>query len=251
MDIVFVHGAADSAAVWERQLEYLRERHRTLAVDLPGHGARLAEQAFDSCERSAADVTRQIEANGLEEPILVGHSMGGAIALTIALRSPELPRALVLAGSGARLRIRPEVIESARETALRSTPGVRMERVIPLDHVVSPRASAAVRSWLAERIGYSTGQASYADFVATNGFDVMDRLHQIRVPTLIVGGEDDRWTPPRFQRYFAEHVIGSRLVMFPDCGHYPFVERADAFNAELDSFIAHLQRPVEPGVSAG
>ena len=240
MDLVFIHGAADSGAVWARQIERFAGQHRTLAVDLPGHGGRLAERAFDRCVDSAEDVLAQIEARGFRAPILVGHSMGGAIALTIALARPEIPSALVLAGSGARLRIQPGVIEEAREAADRSAAGTRVQRVIPLSDVVSSEADGRAREWLADRIGDATGQATHADFLATDRFDVMGRLHEVRLPTLIVGGEDDRWTPPKFQRYFAEHIAGSRLVMFASCGHYPFVEQADAFNAELEKFLADL-----------
>lgn len=248
--MVFIHGAADSGAVWDRQVERFAGQHRVLAVDLPGHGARLAERALDNCQRSAEDVLRQIEDRGLQAPILVGHSMGGAIALTMALAHPEVPSAIVLAGSGARLRIRAEVIESARRTAEASARGTRIERVIPVDEVASPRATSDVRTWLAERIGHSTGQATHADFVATDGFDAMGRLDEIRLPTLIIGGEDDRWTPPKFQSYFAEHIPGSRLVMYPACGHYPFAERADDFNAELDRFSLEAEARLKRGVSA-
>jgi pimeloyl-ACP methyl ester carboxylesterase len=240
MDLVFIHGAADSGAVWGRQVERFSGEHRVLAVDLPGHGDRLGELALHSCDDSADDVLHQIEAHGLQAPILVGHSMGGAIALTITLARPELPRALVLAGSGARLRIQPAVIADARTAAEQSPPGIRIERVIPLNEVVSPAARSEIREWLAGRIGHATGQATYADFVATDRFDVMDRLEEIRLPTLIIGGEDDRWTPPKFQHYFAEHIARSRLVMLANCGHYPFVEHADVFNTELNRFLAEL-----------
>ena len=250
MHLVFIHGAADSSAVWELQVQTFGREHTVLAVDLPGHGSRLAQLAFESCERSAQDVLEQIEASSLQAPILVGHSMGGGIALTIALEHPEVPSALVLVGSGARLRIRPEVIESARQRSESSPPGVRIDRVIPLQDVVSARAGVEVRDWLGARIGQATGQATYADFLATSAFDAMARLHEIRVPTLIIGGEDDRWTPPKFQQYFAEHIVGAHLVMFTGCGHYPFAERAEAFNAELGRFFARLEAEASRGVSA-
>src|SRR6266545_5493300 len=133
MDLVFIHGAADSSALWELQVRAFERENRVLAVDLPGHGDRLKEPAFDSCDRSAADVLDQIQARGLRAPVLIGHSMGGAIALTIALAHPAVPSALVLAGSGVRLRIRAEIIDAARERAEVSAPGVRLERVIPLE----------------------------------------------------------------------------------------------------------------------
>ncbi|MEA2638801.1 MAG: hypothetical protein QOF51_195 [Chloroflexota bacterium] len=240
-ELVFLHGAADSGAVWEYQTAYFQERgHRVLAVDLPGHGARLAEQAFERVEQSAEDVLQQLKAMGMAHPVLVGHSMGGGIALTIALEHPGVPRALVLAASGARLRLRPEPIEAARARAAASRPGIRVERVIKLDEVVSPHATAEARAWLIARFGQCTAQAMYGDFLATHHTDLLGRLGEVRQPALVIGGEDDLWTPPKFQDYFAAQLPDARLRMFPGTGHYPFVERHEEFNAGLERFLAQL-----------
>lgn len=240
-ELVFLHGAADSSAVWELQDEHFAGAHQLLALDLPGHGRRLSEQALASIDLNADQVVREIRAHGFRSPVLVGHSMGGAVALTIALAHPDLVRALVLVASGARLRIPAGLIEAARQRAATAPPMKVVERVIPLDDVVSAHASHEAPAWLGQRFGQSTGQATYADFVATDRFDVMDRLHAIPHPTLIVGGEDDRWTPPKFQHYLAEHLLPSRLVMFQNTGHYPFVEQAAAFNNELERFLSELE----------
>jgi len=69
---------------------------------------------------------------------------------------------------------------------------------------------------------------------------VLDRVHEIRLPTLIIAGEDDAWTPPKFQDYLVQRIAGSRLVMLPEAGHYPFVEQAERFNQELDRFLSEL-----------
>ncbi len=242
VELVFIHGAGDSGDVWGRQIAHFGEHYRTLAVDLPGHGGRLpgTGEELDSVEGIAEDVIRQIQEHGFAAPVLIGHSMGGAAAQMIALMEPELPRALVLAGSGARLRIQPALIERARQRAEQAPPGVITPRVIPLEEVTSPSAPPEAREWLRERFGRSTARATYADFVATTSFDVMGRLGEIRQPTLIIGGEDDRWTPPKFQTYFADHIPRSRLVMIPNAGHYPFVEQEALFNRELERFLGEI-----------
>jgi len=172
--------------------------------------------------------------------VLIGHSMGGAIALTIAVTRPDLPRALVMAASGARLRMQPDVIEAARVRAESTEPGVRIPRVIPIEAVLSPKATTEAVTWLRPRFGECTAQATYADFLATHNADVMTRLGEILQPTLVIGGEDDLWTPPKFQQYFAAHIANAQLVMLPDTGHYPFVERAEIFNQELERFLAEI-----------
>ncbi len=242
VELVFIHGAGDSGDVWERQIAHFGDRYATLAVDLPGHGARLpgVGEELDSVERIAADVTQQIHAHGFGAPVLIGHSMGGATAQMIALTEPTLPRALVLAGSGARLRIQPTLVEQARVRADEAPPGVIWPRVIPLDEVTSASAPAEAREWVRQHFGRSTARATYADFQATTRFDVMGRLGEIRQPTLVIGGEDDRWTPPKFQTYFAEHIPNARLVMIPNAGHYPFVEQAATFNRELERFLEEI-----------
>jgi pimeloyl-ACP methyl ester carboxylesterase len=240
VELVFIHGAGDSGAVWQRQVDRFRESSPTLAVDLPGHGARLQEDGLRTVEQIAEDVVAQIRTQGFADPVLIGHSMGGATALTIALKYPELARALVLAGSGARLRIRPELIEEARQRAEHACPGEVVVRVIPLEDVTSGDAPADARDWLRQRFGRSTAQATYADFLATTEFDVMSRLDEVPHPTLVVGGEEDRWTPPKFQQYFAEHLPNVRLVMLAGAGHYPFVEQEEAFNHQLEQFLAEI-----------
>src|SRR5918992_2871493 len=84
-EIVFIHGAGDSAAVWDHQGANLGAEHTVLALDLPGHGSRLAEQAHGDHQANAGEVARALEQAGLQRPVLVGHSMGGAVALSYAL----------------------------------------------------------------------------------------------------------------------------------------------------------------------
>jgi pimeloyl-ACP methyl ester carboxylesterase len=239
-ELVFVHGAGDSSAIWERQIEHFGRRHRVVAVDLPGHGQRLNETAHDDHDRNADELARHIRDNGLSHPVLVGHSMGGAVVLSLALRQPFLAGALVLAASGARLRMGPEYLETARQKAETSPSGQVAGPSVPMDVTVSPATPADSRAWLAERIGQSSAQATYADFVANDRFDVMERLGEVRQPTLVLGGEVDKMTPPKFQSFLAERMPHARLVLLPNAGHYVQIERQAEFNQELERFLAEL-----------
>lgn len=90
-DLVFIHGAGDSSEVWDNQVDYFSGQHHVLAVDLPGHGQRLMEPAHARHEANAREVVQQIELHGMQEPVIVGHSMGGAVALPSPLSAYAQP----------------------------------------------------------------------------------------------------------------------------------------------------------------
>jgi pimeloyl-ACP methyl ester carboxylesterase len=250
-DIVLIHGAGDSAAIWDRQVEALGRAHRLHALDLPGHGARQAESAHAEHSANAAEVSAALERAGIERAVVVGHSMGGAVALAYALRGgpadggpPPRLRALVLVGTGARLRMHPSFLEAARrraEGAAAAPPEqAESEPIVPLERCLGPAASADTLAWLRAHAGQASAQALYADFCANDAFDVMGQLGAVAVPTLVVGGVADSMTPPKYLQYLAEAIPGARLALIDGAGHYPMVEEPDAFNRHLSAFLAEL-----------
>jgi pimeloyl-ACP methyl ester carboxylesterase len=246
-ELVFIHGAGDSAAVWEGLLAGLAGEHAVVALDLPGHGARQREQAHADHSANAAEVARAIEQAGMQHPVLVGHSMGGAVALTYLLGSEtggagSIPqgavRGLVLVGSGARLRMQPTFMEAARERAAAAPSAPLAEPLVPPERCLGPNPSQEILAWLATHGGQATAQATYADFQANDAFDVMARLGEILVPTLIIGGAEDSMAPAKFQQYLAENIPNARLVLVPGAGHYPMAEQPAAFRRALVEFIS-------------
>ncbi|MBI2816790.1 MAG: alpha/beta hydrolase [Acidobacteria bacterium] len=237
--IVFIHGAGDSSAVWERQTAAFSKQHQVLAIDLPGHGARLAEIGFDSHQQNAAEVCRLMDQHGMKKAVVAGHSMGGAVALTLALNHPDRVQGLVLVATGARMKMRPEFLEQARESAAKygnTKPGAT--HVIPVEQMVHPSMPPAIVHWLEEKTGNASAQATYGDFQANNNFDVMSRLAEIKVPTLVVGGSDDRMAPQKFAEFLANAIQGARLEVLTPSGHYPQVEQEEAFNRCFEAFLA-------------
>ncbi len=239
-DLIFIHGAGDSAAVWDRQVKVFSSspRHRVFAFDLPGHGERVREQGFDSHERNAQEVCRLMGERGVQKGILVGASMGGAVALTAALQSPERVAGLVLVATGAKMRMHPSFLEEGRKRA--ETFGTRIPEathIVPVEQMVAATTPSDVILWLKEHIGQASAQATYADFLANDRFDVMARLGEIAAPTLVVSGSEDRMTPPKFSQFLADNIPHAQLEILPHAGHYPMVEQADAFNKRLEDFL--------------
>lgn len=240
-DIIFIHGAGDSSTVWSRQIQSFFEKHRVLAIDLPGHGARLAEHGHDRHEENAEEVRRLMERAGIAKAVVAGHSMGGGVALTLALNHPERVSALVLVATGARLKMRPDFLESAARTAAEF--GHRKPshtHIIPAAQMVHPDIPASVVAALEAMIGDASAQATSGDFQANNSFDVMARLSEIHVPTLVIGGDADKMAPEKFCRFLADNIPGARLEMLSPCGHYPQVEQELTFNRALESFLSSL-----------
>ena len=239
--LVLIHGAGDSSAVWEKQTVYFSKGRQVLAVDLPGHGARVREPGLDRHENNAAEACRIMDQQGVSKAVVAGHSMGGAVALTMALDHPDRLQGLILVATGARMKMRPDFLEEARKAAETYGSAVpSAAHIIPVEQMVHPAIPADVVEWLKDRIGKASAQATYADFQANNNFDVMNRLAEIRVPTLVIGGSEDRMAPRKFAEFLANGIPGARLEVLDPCGHYPQAEREEAFNQTVESFLTSI-----------
>src|SRR5919204_1514178 len=191
--LCLVHGSGGTGAVWTRQMEALADVARIVALDLPGHGG--SEGADIG---TIADASRIVHASadalGLGRIVLGGHSMGGAVAQAFALMYPDRLAGLVLVGTGARLRVHQRIFD---ELATDYPHGVRYVTELAL----APDAPAELVASLARAGMRASPQAHVTDFRACDAFDVMDRLDKIRTPTLVICGDGDRLTPPKYARY--------------------------------------------------
>ncbi|MBI4463803.1 MAG: alpha/beta hydrolase, partial [Acidobacteria bacterium] len=108
--LILIHGAGDNAAVWGRQVDYFSKKQQVLAIDLPGHGSQLTEPVMDRHEKYAQEVCRVMDQQSIAQAVVAGHSMGGAVALTMALEHPGRLQGLVLVATGARMKMRPDFL---------------------------------------------------------------------------------------------------------------------------------------------
>ncbi len=226
--LVFVHGAGGSHLSWPPQLRRLAGAN-TYAPDLPGHG-QSEGQGRTSISAYADFVAAFLETLGLEKVTLVGHSMGGATALDFALRYSEKLAGLVLVGSGARLRVAPAILEGIRrdfEAAVR----------LICDYAFATDAPERLKREGRRQMGQTHPDVLYGDFAACDAFDVMDRLGEIRCPTLAICGTADRLTPPKYSTYLRDHISGAQLVLIEGAGHMVMLEQPEAVSRAIADFI--------------
>lgn len=229
--LVFVHGSGDSAQVWA-PLIHLLPQYQSIALDLPGHGALIAEpgSATMSVSEYAAFVQAELTRHRLTNPTLIGHSLGGAIALQLALEALSAVGRIVLVGSGARLRVAPAFLQDARRAGPQGVPTItRMS--FAEDHVVQADAYQAGRAPTAPGV-------LYRDLAACDRFDVMAEVERITQPALLVVGAGDRMTPPKYAEYLHARLPNSALVVIPDAGHYAQIEQPQAVADALRAWLA-------------
>jgi pimeloyl-ACP methyl ester carboxylesterase len=231
--LVLIHGAGGSSVTWLGALRNLGRTRRCLAPDLPGHGQSAAlagGAAAVSIETYRAFIDGFCAALDVPRAVLVGHSMGGAVAIEMALGSPNRVAGLVLIATSARLAVSPAVFDAIDHRFAQFPEMMAMTGFSP-----STPKDLALRL---SRAGIQAPQAVVrADFEACNAWDARERIAAIRAPTLVMIGEDDLLTPAKYGRLLADRIPGARLVAFPETGHMVHLERA----AEVVAAIASAQ----------
>jgi len=232
-DAVFVHGAGGNSLLWRRMLEGLSGSSRALAVDLPGHPS--GEITCRSVAEYAEAVHQFLMDTHLDHPVLGGHSMGGATVLTLALTYPDDIGGLILVGTGAKLGVAPEILEGLKSNPMRT-----------IENVITPWSFNSIDLGLGrearEALSVSNLPVFLNDYLACTGFDVRKDLSRISTRTLVLCGDKDRMTPPRFSHYLSANISGSDLRFFKDSGHMLPLEKPEALATVVKAFLASFTR---------
>ena len=229
MQLVFVHGSGGAGDVWQYQLDAFPG---SVAPTLPGHPD---GEVIDTMERYALWVHDFIQDNGYRDVVLVGHSLGGGIALQYALDYPGELKAIVPVGSGARLRVHPDFLKEL-EAAIVGDSGPWFKRQEERTALMEPSFR---ESFLQKRRAVGPA-AQLNDLRTCDRFDVMARLGEIKLPVLLICGTEDVMTPVKYHQFLAESLPGARLVIIPDTTHYVFTEKPAEVNQALKEFVEGL-----------
>jgi pimeloyl-ACP methyl ester carboxylesterase len=248
--VVFVHGLSGCWQNWLENIPHFSQAHRTIAVDLPGFGESELPGEDISIPGYGRFIDAFLESIGVERAVLVGNSMGGFISAEAAIEQPKRFEKLVLVSAAgvSSVRVRRQPAGVAARMIAAATP-----LVFRVQTRAFRRRRARAAAW--SGIFYSPGELRpeliweffQGGFLAESfvealtsliGYDILDRLEEVEVPTLIVWGANDRVVPPADALGYAQRLRNSRLEVFDRTGHVPMAERPVRFNRVLGRFLA-------------
>lgn len=232
--LVLVHGAGGSHQHWGHQIRSIPNAV-TYALDLPGHG-RSSGTGCQTIEGYAHYVIEFMDALQLTRATIAGHSMGSAIALWMALHDPARVEALILVGSGAKLRVLPRILEGILkdfDTTIRF--------IVEKSYGKGATEETLRAGW--QQMRSVSPITLHNDFAACDSFDVMDSLPRIYQPTLLITGTQDIMTPPKYATYLRDHIPAARLVLVEDAGHMVMIEKAKVVSDAIRDFLDTLFNP--------
>jgi len=228
MKLLFIPGAGCGKQAWRCQNDYFNASE---AIALPGHPEGRPCSSLDDYVEWLHDYIHQ---QHYQDVVLAGHSMGGAVAQLYGLNYGGEVKALVLIGTGARLRILPDFLKAVEEMVTDEAAWIKY-----LKERHRGAAPEIGRVIIEERIRIGAAVA-LNDLICCNKFDIMDRVHTIKLPTLVICGSEDERAPIEYAHYLARKIKGAWEVIVNGAGHWVQVEKPKPVNQAIDNFLASL-----------
>ncbi|MFJ9896466.1 alpha/beta fold hydrolase [Streptomyces sp. NPDC091280] len=231
--LVFIHGWTADRHRWDHQFAHFAAERRVVRLDLRGHGESTGAGAR-TVDEPAADVVALLDHLGIDRFVPVGHSMGGMIAQTLALAHPERVRRLVLVDSISRMtysRARGAVLALSTLLPFKLFVAANIQRAFAPGH-----PKERIRAYI-DASAATPREVVMTCYGAMRAFDVLDRVHEITVPTLMVHGYRDIQLPLS-QLLRMANAYPDAVVRIVDAGHELPVEKPAELTALLAEFVA-------------
>lgn len=257
--LVLIHGAWASHEWWRWQIPALSREYRVFSLDVRGHGRSSALERAYSVEGFARDLEIFLQNVGVDECALIGWSMGGIISMQFCLDHPSLVKALILIATrghwnpAMKPRILLQYFRSVLDLLMDFTRPRRYDRTgqsFALEKekwiekeakkMLSPTAPREVVDWVMTDLMQNPRKNYLTIARSLWNWEAGDALKEINSPTLIMVGEDDLWTPPKFSHLMSSEIPNSRLMIVENTGHYLALERPELINAEMITFLKSL-----------
>lgn len=231
--IVFLHGVGSDKSVWHPQLAHFGAERRAIAFDYPGYGDSDPAPPDTSRDDYAQAILSAMRALGVERAHVCGLSLGGIVAIAMAAAAPEACVSLVLADAFA---AHPDG-EAIYQRSLAGAQNMRALAEGRVDVLLAQPADPAVRSEVIETMAAISPEAYCIGAAAVWLAYQHVRVHDIRAPSLVICGAEDKVTPPALSQELARLIPGARCELIAHAGHLGNLERPDEFNTLVGAFV--------------
>jgi 3-oxoadipate enol-lactonase len=236
--IIFLHGVGSDKSVWRAQLDHFGHSRHAIAFDYPGYGESDPADSEADHDEFAAVILAAMDVLEIERAHLCGLSLGGVVAIAIHHAASDRCASLIIADS---FSAHPDgrgifnrSVKASRAMTMRELAEERVEMLL------APNAPDALRDVLVATMAAISPDAYRIGARAVWLADQRERLDGIRIPTLVIVGDQDRVTPPMLSRDLSNRIAGSQLVEIHSAGHLANIEQPAAFNAAVDQFLAGI-----------
>ncbi len=224
--IILIHGFPFNKSMWNDQMEMLTENFRVIAYDVRGFGNSEAETNDFSIELFVSDLLNLMDALKIEKAMLCGLSMGGYIALNAIENFPKRFSALILCDTNC--------VADTPEAANESIKNL----FAPISFVTNQEKIAVIKEMIMKA---SVRSLSATLLALTKRKETCNKLGEIKVPVLIMVGEDDKVTPPVVAKQMHKNIKGSILNVIENAGHLSNIENSYDFNIHLEKFVSSVR----------
>jgi 3-oxoadipate enol-lactonase len=231
--IVFLHGVGSDKSVWRPQLDHFGRERRAIAFDYPGYGE--SDPAGEGMSRDsyASAILAAMSELGVDRAHVCGLSLGGVVAIAMHAGAPERIVSLILADTFA---VHPDG-RAIYDRSMAASDDLRAMAEARVDVLLAQPADPAVRREVVETMAAIDPMSYRIGAEAVWLADQRERADEIRVPTLVICGAEDRVTPPSLSRELAHLIPGARYEPIEGSGHLTNFERPDEFNTLVGAFI--------------
>lgn len=243
LPLLFIHGFPLSSAAWRDQIETLQSSYRVIVPDLTGFGESEPPVGAVSMEQYATDLHELINHLSIDASVVVGHSMGGYIALAFARKFPKAVKGLVLVGtkSGADT---PEAAKGRRDTANKVTADgtqIVIDQMLPKFFSLG-HSNAEMTNHVQKIMAAASSEGVAGALLGMAGRpDSTPLLNIITAPTLVVAGVDDQVISAMESKKLADAIPNAKLELIPGAGHLVALEKPGEFNSVLMQWLARFK----------
>jgi|Deesub1362A_J573_1020465.scaffolds.fasta_scaffold00024_139 pimeloyl-ACP methyl ester carboxylesterase len=227
--VLYIHGSGGTGKVWKNQLKSVGG----YAIDLPGHGDSEDDRSISTVDDYARHVIEFI-GDEMGSAYVAGHSLGGAIAQKVYLMGKDVVKGLILIGTGARLRVLPELLDGLK-FGFENTAKKLVNMLFSKNF-----GDEEIKEEVLKEILECGSEITYRDFNACDKFDLLNDYKEgkisVDVPVLCVVGSDDIMTPPKYSEFFKK-TINAEVVVVENAGHMVMLEKPEEVSRAILEFV--------------